>query len=49
LHHTEEISANVALTCRYYGIGRQMFYKWKLPTKLTAQTVSATGHVDPVR
>jgi hypothetical protein len=26
LRHAEEITGNVALTCRYYGISRQIFY-----------------------
>jgi hypothetical protein len=26
LSHAEEITGNVALTCRYYGISRQCFY-----------------------
>jgi transposase len=25
----EEITGNVALTCRYYGISRQCFYTWR--------------------
>ena len=29
LRHAEEISGNVALTCRYYGITRQSFYTWR--------------------
>jgi transposase-like protein len=29
LHHAEEVTGNVALTCRYYGISRQVFYKWR--------------------
>ena len=29
LRHAEEVSGNVAATCRYYGISRQCFYKWK--------------------
>ena len=28
LRHAEEVSGNVAATCRYYGISRQTFYKW---------------------
>jgi transposase InsO family protein len=28
LRHAEEISGNVAKTCRYYGIAPQTFYKW---------------------
>lgn len=29
LQHAEEVTGNVALTCRYYGITRQTFYIWK--------------------
>ncbi|HEX9712180.1 MAG TPA: helix-turn-helix domain-containing protein, partial [Actinomycetota bacterium] len=29
LRHAEEISHNVAATCRYYGITRQSFYTWR--------------------
>jgi transposase len=29
LRHAEEITGNVALTCRYYGISRQCVYTWK--------------------
>jgi transposase InsO family protein len=29
LRHAEEISGNVAATCRYYGITRQTFYTWQ--------------------
>ena len=28
LRHAEEVSRNVAATCRYYGISRPTFYKW---------------------
>ena len=27
LRHAEEVSGNVAATCRYYGISRQVFHK----------------------
>jgi transposase-like protein len=27
--HAEEVSGNVAATCRYYGISRNVFYRWK--------------------
>ena len=26
--HAEEVTGNVAMTCRYYGISRPCFYKW---------------------
>lgn len=28
LRHVEEVSGNVAATCRYYGISRQAYYHW---------------------
>jgi transposase len=29
LRHAEEMTGNVAMTCRYYGVTRQSFYVWK--------------------
>ncbi|MCW2647367.1 MAG: transposase, partial [Pseudonocardiales bacterium] len=29
LQHADEVTGNVAMTCRYYGISRQLFYKWR--------------------
>jgi transposase InsO family protein len=29
LRHAEEVTGSVAKTCRYYGISRPLFYKWK--------------------
>jgi transposase-like protein len=29
LGHAEEVSGSVAATCRYYGISRNIFYRWK--------------------
>jgi hypothetical protein len=29
LRHAEEVTGNVALTCRYYGITWQAFYQWQ--------------------
>ena len=29
LRHAEEVTRNVSLTCRYYGITRTCFYRWK--------------------
>ena len=28
IRHVEEVTGNVALTCRYYGISRQAYYVW---------------------
>lgn len=29
LQHAQEVSGSVAATCRYYGISRTVFYRWK--------------------
>ena len=29
LRYAEEVSGNVGGTCRYYGISRQCFHKWR--------------------
>ena len=28
LRHADEVTGNVAATCRYYGISRPTFYEW---------------------
>jgi hypothetical protein len=28
LRHAEEVTGNVAMTCRYFGISRQLYYTW---------------------
>lgn len=28
IRHAQEVTGNVAKTCRYYGISRNMYYKW---------------------
>ena len=28
IRHAEEVTGNVAMTCRYYGISRQTYYRW---------------------
>ena len=28
IKHAQEVTGNVAMTCRYYGISRQVFYRW---------------------
>jgi hypothetical protein len=36
IRHAREVTGNVALTCRYYGISRQVFY--------TCAKVARWGH-----
>ena len=38
LRHVEEVSGNVAATCRYYGISRQCYYGWLRRYRPTAST-----------
>ncbi|MEA2506870.1 MAG: hypothetical protein QOH48_1488, partial [Actinomycetota bacterium] len=28
IRHAQEVTKNVAQTCRYYGISRQTYYSW---------------------
>jgi hypothetical protein len=28
IHHAEEVTGNVAITCRYFGISRPTYYTW---------------------
>jgi transposase-like protein len=28
IKHAQEVTGNVAMTCRCYGISRQVFYRW---------------------
>lgn len=45
LHHAEEITGNVSMTCRYYGITRQSFYVWKRRyEELGPQALAEAGH-----
>jgi hypothetical protein len=43
LRHPEEVTGNIALTCRYSGIGRQLFYKWRHRYDRTAWRDSGTA------
>ncbi len=43
LRHAEEVSGNVAATCRYYGISRNVFYRWKLGQGRCAHAAPAAG------
>lgn len=38
IQHALEVSGNVSATCRYYGISRQTFYKWKRRYDASGQT-----------
>ena len=29
IRHAQEVTGNVALTCRYYEVSRQVFYLWR--------------------
>lgn len=29
IRHAQEVTGNVALKCRYYGVSRQVFYLWR--------------------
>ena len=43
LRHAEEVTGNVAATCRYYGISRQVFYKWRRRFEEHGEEACATG------
>ena len=50
IRHAEEVTGNVAKTCRYYGISRQTFYKWlrryeeQGPEGFTRSVIAAAQH-----
>ena len=44
LRHVEEVSFNVAATCRYYGISRQCYYGWLAAMKLTEEQPPGGRH-----
>jgi transposase-like protein len=46
LRHAEEITGNVALTCRYYGISRQCCYTWLRRSKPKAPKDCDDGEPD---
>ena len=49
LRHAEEVSGNVSATCRYYGISRQCFYKWKRRYDDHGETGLCDGSSRPLR
>ena len=46
IRHAEEVSGSVARTCRYYGISRSCFYKWRERYEEFGAEVCATGQSD---
>jgi hypothetical protein len=47
IHHAQEVTGNVALTCRYYDISREAFYNWRgAATKSWAPMASGTVPAD---
>jgi transposase-like protein len=42
IQHAEEVTGNVAMTCRYYGISRQVYYRW---LRRYQRTKASTGYV----
>jgi len=43
LRHAEEVTGNVALTCRYFGISRQLYYTWPPSSDSPPQLVALFG------
>ncbi|MDT5254949.1 MAG: hypothetical protein QOD10_29 [Mycobacterium sp.] len=39
IQHAEEVTGNAAMTCRYYGISRQAYYRWLRRYRNRASTV----------
>jgi len=44
IRHVEEVTGNVAMTCRYYGISRQAYYTWYLARLVAAPGQPACRH-----
>lgn len=44
IRHAEEVTGNVAMTCRYYGISRQVYYRWSpLSDSVRIRTMPVTA------
>lgn len=43
IRHAEEVTGNVAQTCRYFGIARQTFYRWLCRHEERGWRVCVTG------
>lgn len=44
IRHAREVTGNVALTCRYYGISRQVYYRWSpLSDSVRIRTMPVTA------
>ena len=52
IRHAQEVTRNVARTCRYYGITRQAYYKWLRRYEEAGSRLSGTAHapsLEPAR
>ena len=47
IRHAQEVTGNVSMTCRYFGITRQAFYKWLRRSEEQGLEGSATAHEGP--
>jgi transposase-like protein len=50
IKHAQKVTGNVAMTCRYYGISRQVFYTWlrRYQAEHTRHLDDETSHFDDV-
>jgi transcriptional regulator of acetoin/glycerol metabolism len=50
IKHAQKVTGNVAMTCRYYGISRQVFYTWlrRYQAEHTSHLDDETSHFDDV-
>jgi len=49
LRHAEEVSGNVSRPCRYYGITRQSFYKWRRRYETLSEAGLEDRNVDKLK
>ncbi len=48
IRHAQEVSGNVAFTCRYYGVTRESYYKWLRRYEELGRWASATALAGPL-
>ena len=46
IRHAQEVSGNVAFTCRHYGVNRQTYYKWLRAMSSWVSTASAITYAN---